>query len=222
MKFNGAAFTRFLNNIGQDVLWSASYSCPCTNPHSGAPDPRCPLCVGKGVVWDKPIKTVVGIASQKTQERWAKMGFYETGDMVLSIPENSPIWARGGQFDRVVALNSLDGFSEVLVRGSPTEKMRIPVHSISRVFWRHPVTAAIVEGGIPTIGEDGVPVFASGEPPAGMTYSITGDRYSEYFMLDQFPVDRNQHRGTVKLPKNVVLRKWSLYGHNARTATSSY
>ncbi|WP_288076741.1 hypothetical protein, partial [Pseudomonas sp.] len=109
MRFNREAFNRHLNNIGQKVIWRASYACPCTNPNSGAADPKCPLCIGIGRIWEKGVETTVGIATQKTQERWAKLGMYETGDMVLSVPENSPMWDRGGQFDRVMTLNGLDG-----------------------------------------------------------------------------------------------------------------
>ncbi|MGL4458168.1 MAG: hypothetical protein ACRCUB_07190 [Plesiomonas shigelloides] len=216
MRFSRVAFNRHLANVGQQILWHASYACPCINKNSGASDPRCPLCTGVGRVWDKGVKTVVGIASQKTQERWAKLGMYEVGDMVLSIPENSPMWDRGGQFDRVVTLNGLDGFSEVLTRGAPTEKLRFKVSSISRVFWRNPKDPReMVEGGIPTVDENGLLSWKSGEPPAGVTYSISGDRFSEYFMIDGFPSDRNQHSG-MRLPKNVVLRKWDLFGRNSR------
>lgn len=219
MRFSRVAFNRHLENIGQKVLWSTSFACPCTNPVSGAPDPKCPLCVGKGRVWDKPVETVVGVASQKTQERWAKLGMYEVGDMVLSIPESSPMWDSAGQFDRVVTLNGLDGFSEILARGAPNERLRVPVHAITRVFWRHPQTKMIVEGGIPAVDDQGRLTWMADAPPAGTSYSVTGDRYSEYFMIDQYPSDRNQHAG-VRLPKNVVLRKWDLFGRAARTAIS--
>ncbi len=219
MKFSGAAFDRFLTNIGQDILWYASAACPCVNPASGAPDPACPLCVGKGRVWEKAVPTVVGIASQKTQEKWARSGMYETGDMVLSIPGCSPMWESGGQFDKVTTLNGTDGFSEVLFHGKPTERLRYAVKIITRVFWKGS-DGSVVEGGIPAVDATGALSWPNGgEPPAGVGYSISGERYSEYFMLDAYPEDRNQHRGSVKLPKNVVVRKLSLYNHNSRTPT---
>lgn len=221
MRFSRVAFNRHIANMGQKVLWSGSYACPCTNPASGAPDPKCPLCVGRGRVWDKAVQTVVGIASQKTQIRWASLGMYEVGDMVCVIPEDSPMWDRGGQFDRVMTMNGTDGFSEVLTRGAPTEKVRVPVVRISRCFWRHPQNPAqMVEGGIPTIDESGKPHWTANEPPPGTRYSLTGERYSEYFMIDGYPNDRNQHSG-MRLPKNVVLRKWDLFGRVSRTPATS-
>lgn len=217
MRFNKDAFNRLLTGIGQRVAWRASYACPCLNRNSGASDPRCPLCTGIGRIWEKSVETVVGVASQKTQERWAKFGMFEVGDIVLVIPECSEMWDRAGQFDRVTSLNGLDGFSEVLTRGAPNDRLRYQVNSITRVFWRNPQDPrVIVEGGIPTVDEHGRLTWSSNEPPTGVSYSITGDRFSEYFMVDGFPSDRNQHRG-MRLPKNVVLRKWDLFGRGART-----
>src|SRR5574344_1187428 len=100
MRFNPAAFDRHLNNIGQKVQWRRSYACACVNPASGAPDPKHALCAGKGRIWDKPVDTVAGIARQETLAEWMKAGLWESGDMVLSIPQASPLWD-AGQFDRV-------------------------------------------------------------------------------------------------------------------------
>lgn len=220
MKFSRQAFNAHIENMGQDVLWMRSWACPCMNPTNGSPKPSCPLCVGRGRLWDAPISMVMGIASQKTQIRWEKLGQWETGDMVVVLPENCPAWDNGGQYDRIITQNGLDGFSEVFVRGAPSEKLRTPVNSIARCFWIDPANPkAIVEGGLPTIDANGKPSWPNGgEPPPGQQYSLTGDRFSEYFLLDSFPDDRNEHRG-MRLPKRMVLRKWDLYGRAARTST---
>lgn len=210
MKLNAAAFDRHLANMGQTVLWRRSYACACVNPASGAPDPKHAVCAGKGRIWDEPIQTVTGVASQDTLAKWAKFGIWESGDMVLSIPQASPLWD-AGKFDRITMLNSTDVFSQPLLRGSPIEKLLFVPESITRVFWLHPTTKAIIEGGIPTIGANGVPVWASGAPPTGTTYSMTGTRYSEYFIFDKYPSDRNEHQG-VRLPKRAIARKFDLFG----------
>lgn len=210
MKFNAKAFDRHLNNIGQKVLWRRSYSCACVNPTSGAPDPKHALCSGKGRIWEDPVETVTGIARQETVAEWAQSGLWESGDMVLSIPQSSPLWD-AGMFDRVTMLNSNDVFSQPFQRGAASEKLLFQPDSITRVFWLHPTTRLIVEGGIPTVGANGVPVWADGEPPPGVTYSMTGTRLSEYFLFDKFPSDRNQHSG-MRLPKRVIARKWDLFG----------
>ncbi|MNP11945.1 hypothetical protein D3C76_1041580 [compost metagenome] len=210
MRFNPTAFNRHLANMGQEVKWHPAYGCACTNPNSGAPDPKCKICLGKGRLWEAARATVVGLCNQKTQAEWAKSGMWESGDLVVSIPADSPLW-NAGQFDRVTALNARDRFSQPMQRGAPTERLLFVPESIERVFWRHPQTGLLVEGGIPTVAADGRLAWAAGEPPPGTTYSLTGWKFSEYFVFGDYPANRNMHSG-MKLPKRVVLRRWDLMG----------
>lgn len=210
MRFNRAAFNRHLAGMGQQVQWRRSWACACSSPTTGQPDPKHALCGGKGRIWAAPVATVVGVASQKTLAQWIQLGMYETGDAVLVIPEDSPMWD-AGQFDRITLLNSTDVFSQPFVRGAPAEKLLFKTKVITRVFWLHPTTRLPVEGGIPTIGPDGTPTWATGEPPPGTTYSMTGEKFSEYFLFDQFPSDRNEHGG-MRLPKRVIARQFDLFG----------
>ena len=168
-------------------------------------------------MWDESFETVVGVASQNTQVKWAKMGMWETGDMVVSIPEESPAWDIGGQFDRVITLNGLDGFSDVFTHGATTERLRLPINQVERVFWFAADKVTIVDGGIPVFDANGRMSWPDGgEPPIGTQYTITGDIFSEYYMLDAFPSDRNEHQG-MRLPKRIVLRKFDLFGRVSRT-----
>jgi hypothetical protein len=211
MRFNPAKFDEFLGGIGQSVDWRRSYACACVNPGSGQPDPKHALCSGKGRLWDDPVATITGVASQKVQMQWAQMGMWEAGDMVLSIPQASPLYDAGA-FDRVTALNSTDVFSQPLVRGAPTERLIFKAASITRCFWLHPQTRLIIEGGLPVVSATGTLSWPNGgEPPPGMTYSLTGTKYSEYFVFTDMPSDRNQHGG-MRLPRRVVARKWDLFG----------
>lgn len=213
MRFNPGAFDRHLASIGQKIVWRRSYACACVNPNSGAPDPKHALCLGKGRIWVEGVPTVVGVARQDVNSEWAKAGLWENGDAVLSIPQNSPMW-EAGQFDRITMLNAEDSFSMPLVRGAPTEKLLFTPVRIDRVFWLHPQNKAeIVEGRAPVFGADGVPSWpgGEGEPPAGVSYSITGTKYDEYFLYDMHVSDRNQHSG-MRLPKKVVARRWDLFG----------
>lgn len=211
MEFNPDAFDSFLTGIGQDVLWRRSYACACVNPSSGQPDPKHALCAGKGRIWNEPIETVTGVASQKVQIQWAQMGMWEAGDMVLSIPQASPLW-EAGPFDRITSLNSTDVFSQPLVRGAPAERLLFQPSSVERCFWLHPTTRQIVEGGLPVVGADGRLTWPDGgEPPPGTTYSLTGTKHSEYFIWGEMTSDRNQHRG-MRLPRRVVARRFDLFG----------
>lgn len=211
MQFNPAAFDTFLTGMGQDVLWRRSYACACVNPASGQPDPKHALCSGKGRLWDEPVATVTGVAGQKVQIQWAQMGMWEAGDLVLSIPQVSPLW-EAGAFDRVTALNATDVFSQPLVRGAPAERLQFQPASVTRCFWLHPSTRQVVDGGLPVIGADWRPSWPNGgEPPPGATYSLTGTKFGEYFIWGELPSDRNQHRG-MRLPRRVVARKFDLFG----------
>lgn len=211
MRLNPNAFNRFLRGIGQRVTWRRSFACACVNPASGAPDPKHALCAGKGRIWNDPVETVTGIASQEVVAEWAQSGQWESGDMILSIPSDSPLWD-AGQFDRVKMLNSTTVFSQPLTHGAVTERLIFAVHSVNRCFWLHPTTRLIVEGGVPVVSDNGMLSWIGGigEPPPGVTYSITGLKYDEYFIFGGLPSDRNEHSGS-RLPKHVVARKWDLF-----------
>lgn len=208
MLLNPLQFNAFLARMGQNFGWRKSYACPCLNPNSGAALPTCPLCGGKGRAWDDPVEGVAGISGQQLQLRWAKMGLYEPGDVVLTLPSDSPIYDMG-EFDRVAMLDSSAPFSDKFIRGRD-DVLRYPNVSIERVFWL--VDGEVVEGGIPDVGDDGVPAWLSGgEPPPGMVYSITGRRRPEYFCWGPLPQDRAHHGGR-DLPRKVVLRAFDLFG----------
>ncbi len=209
MRFNPTAFDRHLANMGQAVLWRSSAHCACVSPYSGAPAPGCRVCLGKGSVWAAPVQTVCGVASQKTQRQWAAFGQWEDGDLVLSVPRNSPVW-EAGRNDRIGLLNAEDRFSMPLKRGDVGERLLFAPTRIDRVFWIG-VSGGVVEGEKPVFGDDGVPVWGSPAPPLGMSYSITGWKYPEYFIYTALPGSRNMHGG-MRLPKNVVLRRWDLLG----------
>lgn len=210
MRFKAAHFDRFLNNIGQQFVWRRAYACSCVTQAEGSADPKCQLCHGKGQQWVNPTPAVAASAGQKTQLQWAKMGMWQNGDMVMTVPQDSPLWD-AGQFDRVTMLNATDRFSLPLKRGAPTERVTFTVDKVDRVFWKAPVTGELVEGGIPVFDANGRPTWTTGEPPPGMSYSVSGTRFSEYFLYTEFPRNRNMHSG-MRLPKLIVLRRWDLMG----------
>lgn len=209
MQLNPAAFDAMLEDFAEPMLWRKSNACPCLNPKSGAPDPKCPVCSGKGRIWGAATPTSSAVASSSSQQQWAKNGLYQQGDLVLSIPQSSALYDIT-QYDRVVQLTSTDDFSLPLVRGAPTERLHGRVKEITRVFWLNGSTA--VEGSIPTVADDGTITFpGSGAPPAEKTYSISGNRYAEYFCFGPFSNDRMKHGG-LRLPRKMVMRKFDLFG----------
>jgi len=209
MRLNPAAFSRHLQHMGQDFLFRKAFTCPCRTSSSGAAKPNCPRCLGKGVFWADPIPASAGVASQGVTKQFAQFGQWEAGDAVFSIPSDSAMYD-AGRFDRMTMLNSIDGFALPLTRGQ-NDKVLLPVQQFDRVFWLDTDGYTIVEGGLPTVDAAGVLTWASGEPPAGKMYTISGQRFTEYFVFENLPSDRGEHHGA-RLPKRVLARRFDLFG----------
>lgn len=214
MRLNPGAFDQWLGqNIGQAMDWSSAFRCSCqspNNPNSGAADPKCPTCSGKGYLWVDPVPTVCGVSGQRAQLAWANSGEWQSGDVVITIPGSSPMWDMG-EFDRVVLRNATDKFSLPLTRGAAQERFLFQVQRVDRVFWLHPTTKEIVEGGIPEVGADGRLIWGAGAPLAGTRYSITGHKFAEYYCFKELVSNRSEHQGA-RLPKKAVLRRFDLFG----------
>lgn len=213
MRFAPGAFNRLLSaggtGLGQALEWRRAYLCPCTDPHSGSPEAGCPVCAGRGSVWASPVAAWAGIASQRVAREWAQYGQWESGDQVMTIAADSPLYA-AGENDRLTMTQSSEPFSVPLVRGSG-DVLRFPVVQVDRVFWRDPATLALTEGGIPAVADDGSLSWAEDEPPAGVQYSVTGRKRPEFYIFKDFPQDRS-HQGGMTLPRRVVARRYDLAG----------
>jgi len=214
MRLNPSAFNAFLSgNIGQDALWRPSTACPCVNPMSGAPSRKCPRCSGKGRLWGEAVACRTGVQRQAISEKKTVQLNWEVGDAMLTVPEDSPLYD-AGYGDRITMLNSTDRFSLVLTRGDVTERLYMRVVRVHRVFWYSGADGLgeLVEGSLPEVGEDGAIIWpADGAPPAGKQYSITGERYAEYFVYLDLPSDRNQHAGA-RLPKQMHCKRFDAFG----------
>lgn len=211
MRFNPAAFNRFLGPGGpvtQELAWRRAFSCPCFNPASGATLPNCPVCRGKGRIWSDEVTGNAGFTNQAPGKSFAQFGVWEPGDALLTIPETSPFYV-AGWYDRFRGLNSSSPFSYNLTRGD-NDILYGTVQSITRVFWLGTDQTTIIEGGIPTVGSDGSLTWASGEPPAGKQYSLTGVKFDEYFVFRTLTSDRNV--GVNGLPLRLQLRVFDLAG----------
>ena len=207
MQLSPSDFNSFLFDIGQSILWRKAFSCPCINLHSGAAKPGCPLCLGKGRSWGDPVEGYAGMSGQSVQRTWAQFGVAELGDVVLTLPSDTPAYD-AGQFDRFTLADSSEPFSSNITHGS-ADSLRFTPSAIDRVFWI--VDNVAVEGAAPDVDENGVMTWTSGEPPTGAVYSITGRVRPEYFIFSAFPSDRSHQHGS-RLPRKVVLRKFDLYG----------
>lgn len=206
-KFN-ALLSTARPGLGQNVLWSKSFLCPCRNPTSGAAEQGCPVCRGRGVNWDAPVPAWTGLAGMKVVREWAAFGEFSAGDLVATIPSDSPLYAMG-ESDKAAFTDSSEPFSSILMAGKNVLPFMATV--IDRVAWRDAVTKLLVVGGIPQQAADGSLTWSTGAPPAGTQYSISGRRIPVYFMFRDLMQDRHHHAG-LPLPRRCVLRLFDLFG----------
>lgn len=215
--FDPDAFSRLLGNsgdgLGQNVSWRRSYECPCRSPTSGQARRDCLQCRGDGQIWTPPEPGPVwtGLAGLKVARDWASFGEFQKGDVVLTIPQDSPLWACG-ENDRITMIDSSQPFSLVLRRGK-VDCLRGTIDLIERVFYLDPLSQAIVEAPIPPWDAEGTLDWTgiAGAPPDGIGYNVTGRMRPEYFIFKDLPQDRQHHYG-MDLPRRVVARKFELMG----------
>jgi len=132
MQLSPGHFNRFLSGIGQDTLWRKSDACPCISPHSGAANPACPHCSGKGRIWQAAVSGRVGVSSMHAKRQYAVFGIFEAGDLLLTLPSDSPLYAMG-QFDQVRLTGATQPFSVILEKGV-RDDLQFHPESIARVF----------------------------------------------------------------------------------------
>lgn len=203
-------FNAFLVSIGQSVRWRPSRACPCRNPSSGAARADCPVCSGLGVVWDTGVASIAAMTGVKAQRAWADFGRWESGDTVLTLPSDQPIYAMG-EGDRVTLLHSSEPFSIVVPWGGRVTGEVESIATCTSVDFNPEAEVADVSWPIPTVGANGTLSWASGAPPVGTQVAVTGRRRPEYFCLQDFPQDRAHHQGRA-LPRRVVLRRFDVWG----------
>lgn len=210
MRFSPQNFNNLLNKRAQRFLFSKGYACPCLNPNSGQALYNCAHCSGKGRVWGVAVGGSAAVVGRDVVKKRVDFGTWDAGDIMLSIPSDSPIYAMG-QFDRLVAVDRSEPFSINFVAGVNEVMRFIPV-SIDRVFWLDSVTNNFVEGDIPIINADGTLTWGTICPPAKTTYSLTGRRRPEYYCYNENPLDRPHQQGSA-LPRVVSARRFDLFGN---------
>ena len=222
MRLNPAHFNRFLAGIGQDLAWRPSHACPCVQAYSGAADPNCRHCDGKGRRWGEAIATQAGIVSHDIVRKYAPMTILDAGDVMLVIPSDQPIY-QIGEYDRVLMTDRTEPYSFNLITGS--NALRFDPVSIDTLTWLNE-DGDLVQGTPPDGWAAGVFTWDAPEPdpedpeaevsepvtpPPGVTVAISGRRHPEYFCYLTLALDRPHHSGE-PLPRRVLLRRFDLFG----------
>jgi len=220
MKLSPARFNAHLRHMGQRVQWRRAYSCPCRDPYSGAAKPGCSHCAGKGRLWTLPIAGHVGITGMQRQRQWAQMGLWESGDVVVSLPSDTPLYGLG-EADRVLFTDSSNAFSTVLIRGRTDDAWPWEIVQLDRLFWLDTARQTVelllpqLPANVPFMQHWPTPgdLLNNADPPLalGQSYSVTGRYCPEYFVWSDLVQDRHHHDG-LNLPRHVVLRRFDLFG----------
>lgn len=208
LTLNPDDFNGHLTAMGQQVAWRRAFACPCITPKSGQAKVGCPHCLGKGRIWPgAAVECITGVAGGSAHKQWMAYGVADMGDIILSIPSSSPLYAIG-PFDRVMFLNRSEPFSLNIVKGV-NEKIRFTVVSLEKVL-HIAGDGALVDAAPPQVLADGSLDWSGVELPDGATFSLTGRRRSEYYCMPETPWDRPQHAGAA-LPRKVALRRFDQY-----------
>jgi hypothetical protein len=211
MQFSPARFNRHLSGIGQKFGWRRAAACPCKATNSmGSAQPDCPVCFGKGTSWGRVTVGQAGVVGAKAARQFADWARWEQGDVMLSVPSNSPLWA-AGEHDRMMMLDSEEPFSLTLVRDE-LARVDFTVLRMDRCYWL--ADGELVDGTLPRID----PVTRhltwpdpDGEPPYREGFVISGTKRPEYFVFRELPISRGHGNG-LALPKKLLLSKFDLFG----------
>lgn len=210
-RLSPAIFDRQLREMGQAVSWRRASACPCRDPFSGAPEQGCPNCEGRGTVWGAATPAWTGVSGMKIRRQYADFGRWEDGDVLLTVPGASPLWA-AAEHDRILMLQSSEPFSAVLTRDG-TERLRFPVASLDRCTWRRPGDKALVDAAPPRVAADGTLSWAdpARAPDPGEQFALTGRKRPEFYVFQEMPIDRS-HFGGLALPRRLAARRFDLFG----------
>ena len=211
MRLSPARFNRFLSGpVGTTLAWRKRSACPCVSPSSGSgsADPLCPLCRGRRHLWAAEVEGPAGLVNQTPQKLQAQFGVYETGDALLSIPQGSPLYA-AGYYDRFRALEATTAFSQVIVPGG-ADTLFGAIVEITRAFWRAPDGQSLIEGTLPVVDGRGALSWSdpADAPPEGVSFTVEGRRFVEYFAFTSQPAERNV--GVTGLPRKLGVRRLDL------------
>lgn len=191
--FEVDAFNNLITNKGYDLVHYRSLLCPCLDQNTGQPSPNCSLCENGYQYWGQEnIKGVISGVSKEKQ--FTEPGGFHLGTMNLTVSPAIKLFFH----DRIVHVDSLIPYSQVLIRGETgiTDRMRFTVVSMERV-------TAIVSGAITTYAETTdytisgrTLTWVSGRgPSSGASYSVTYLHHPVWLVLQHGHWIRDTHVG---------------------------
>lgn len=166
--FPPAAFEGIINWAGVNILYMKSHACPCVGD-VGNPNPKCNVCLARGIYWDPPTGPYVVLITLITQggrnisflgdQTDQTFGPISEGDPTLTIPNTTgALFAEASLYDAYIETDATMRFNSVLRVG---QEETLPAWHFSNLTIA-PTGAVIVED--PTIVQ----------PVSGVTYVVSG------------------------------------------------
>jgi len=83
----------FVNKVGLKTSWEQSFICPCVNPKTLAPNPKCPICHGEGRGYLPAKDTLVAIQENDKGYAQYQAGYFDSGSAIGTVGRNSKVSA---------------------------------------------------------------------------------------------------------------------------------
>lgn len=205
-------FNRQLAEMGQAMLWQRAHLCPCREAHSGSARPDCPVCAGRGTFWTEPVPSRAGVVGARARRQFDAFGQWQDGDVLISIPADTPLWG-AGENDRVVFADGHQTFQAHMTNDG-SARLREPVIRLDRCYWLGPNGLGVVECSLPRLDRTtGALDWAdlTTAPDPGGQFVVIGAKRPEFFFWREVPISRSHFNG-LPLPKRAVLKKFDLFG----------
>jgi hypothetical protein len=211
MRLSPQLLDQHLNLKAQPMAWRRASLCPCRDPHTGGADSDCPNCNGIGTFWAAPRAALAPTTAARAARNFADFGRWEDGDVMLSVPGDSPLWG-AGENDRVTLLKGEMPFQVKLAHDS-LSRLNFSVARLDRCFWLSPNTRLPIEASLPRVdAQTGVVAWTdlTDAPDPGAQFTLIGVKRPEYFLYRDLPVSRSHFDG-LRLPKRMLLRRFDLW-----------
>ena len=138
----------------------------------------------------------------------AEFGFWDDGDVMVSIPSDSPLYEIKG-YDRVTMINRTEPFSMSVITGV-NDSFKFHVTQVDSVQWIN--SGGTLENGfLPNIIDGALSWDIGTAPNDGGQYTLSGRRHPEYFCYQDQPLDR-PHQFGEPLPRRIVLKRFDTFG----------
>lgn len=220
-----APFDGVIAAYGIDLNWQKSHLCPCIygGPITGAPDPACQTCLGRGWYWDAPSDTFRGLItfihlSPSPDEPGTitsdKFGMIDRGEPTLTIPQTAAVpYANASVNDIYTEVGTHERFQAELQAGGNTllpyqQGLSVPASGAVTVYDSANSVVVSVSGYVVS----GAQVTLPGTYPTGTSYIVSytaSKAYVAYRIAGATPHERPF--ANLPLPKRFRLQALDLW-----------